>query len=292
MDEASSRFVDRLAVDKLLQEKLSRVHHRQPSPLPEATPPVCDQQGLALRSFPAAQPRATVLFAHGLYEDQSDIYRFLFTGLNRLGYTVELFFLPYHYQRKPADSLFGGEFFFSANLHRTRQAFLQASLEMSTCHRRLVRERRQPIFLAGFSMGGTIALQAAARLHDVPGVCLINPPAGLADLIWTSPLCQTIRADIEADGLDRAAVAAYFRDIDPAFAGVGSVDRQRVLMVQALYDLVTRQEQYEALAKAWQFPHRLKVHAGHLNTLRVPRLAEDMARFFDTQMPRAGQGCP
>jgi pimeloyl-ACP methyl ester carboxylesterase len=280
MDEASSRFVDRLAVDKLLQEKLSRVHHRQPSPLPESEAPVCESQGLT-RAFPAAQARATVLFAHGLFEDQSDIYRFLFTGLGRLGYGVELFCLPYHYHRKPADSLFGGEFFFSANLHRTRQAFVQAALEMSACYRRLVEERGQPVFLAGFSMGGTIALQAAARLPEAPGLCLINPPAGLADLIWNSPLCQTIRADIEADGLDHAAVAAYFRDIDPLFAGVGSVDRQRVLMIQALYDLVTRQQQYEALAEVWQFPHRLKYHAGHLNTLRVPRLAEDMARFFE-----------
>ncbi len=278
MDEASSRFVDRLAVDRLLQDKLSRVHHRQPSPLPDGDAPLCEDQDL--RSFPAPEARATVLFAHGLYEDQSDIYRFLFSGLNRQGYDVELFCLPYHYQRRPADSLFSGEFFFSANLHRTRQAFLQAAQELAACYSQLVRDKGHPIFLAGFSMGGTIALQAAARHHQVPGVCLINPPAGLADLIWTSPLCQTIRADIEAEGLDRAAVAAFFRDIDPLFAGVGSVDRQRVLMIQALYDLVTRQEQYEALAEAWQFPHRHKYQAGHLNTLRVPRLAEDMARFF------------
>lgn len=284
MDEASSRFVDRLAVDRLLQEKLSRVHHRQPSPVPEATPPLCESP--SLRSFPAAEPRATVLFAHGLFEEQTDIYRFLFSGLNRLGYSVELFFLPYHYQRKPADSLFSGEFFFSANLYRTRQAFFQASLEMGESYRRLACASQHPIFLAGFSMGATIALQAAGQLEGVPGVCLINPPAGLADLIWTSPLCQTIRADIETDGLDHAAVAAYFRGIDPLFVGVGSIDRERVLMIQALFDLVARQEQYEALAEVWRFPHRLKYHAGHLNTLRVPRMAEDMARFFDSQVAR------
>jgi pimeloyl-ACP methyl ester carboxylesterase len=282
MDEASSRFVDRLAMDKLLQEKLGRVHHRQPSPVPEATPPVCETQGL--RSFPAAEPRATVLFVHGLFEEQSEIYRFLFSGLNRLGYSVELFLLPYHYERKPADSLFSGEFFFSANLYRTRQAFLQASLEIGESYRRLARASQRPIFLAGFSMGATIALQAALRLQGVPAVCLINPPAGLADLIWTSPLCQTIRADIEADNLDHAAVAAYFRDIDPLFVDVGAIDRERVLMIQALFDLVTRQEQYEALAEVWRFPHRQKYHAGHLNTLRVPRMAEDMARFFDSHM--------
>jgi pimeloyl-ACP methyl ester carboxylesterase len=288
MDEASSRFVDRLAVDKLL-EKLSKVHHRQPKPLPDALAPVCESEGLRLRSFPASEARATILFAHGLFEDQSEMYGFLFSGLNRLGYAIELYGLPYHYGRKPADSQFSGELFFSGNLYRTRQAFLQASLEMSEAYRRLRREGERPVFLAGFSMGGTIALQTAVRLGDVPAVCMINPPAGLADLIWTSPLCQTIRADIEADNLDHAAVAAYFRDIDPLFSGVGAVDRERVLMIQALYDLVTRQEQYEAFAEAWQFPHRHKYNAGHLNTLRVPRMAEDMARFFDFQMRQTRQ---
>lgn len=300
MDEASSRFVDRIAVDKLLQDKLRKVHHGQPSqqlssstsmvaPSAEQTPSnACTH----LRSYPASAPRATVLFAHGLFEDQRDIYRFLFAGLNRLGYSVELYCLPYHYERKPADSLFSGEYFFSANLHRTRQAFLQAGSELRACHDRLSRQSAHPLFLAGFSMGATVALQAALHLGGVAGVCLLNPPAGLANLVWTSPLCQTIRADLEAAAIDCAAVAAYFQDIDPLFVNHDDVDKQRVLMIQALYDLVTSQEQYEALAVAWQLPHRLKYNAGHLNTLRVPRLAEDMARFFEAQMSEATDGAP
>jgi pimeloyl-ACP methyl ester carboxylesterase len=227
-----------------------------------------------------------------LFEDQRDIYRFLFAGLNRLGYSVELYCLPYHYERKPADSLFSGEYFFSANLYRTRQAFLQAGRELRACHERLSRQAQHPVFLAGFSMGATIAAQAALHLEGVAGVCLLNPPAGLANLIWTSPLCQTIRADLEAANLDCAAVAAYFRDIDPLFVNHARLDKQRLLMIQALYDLVTSQEQYEALAAAWQLAHRLKYNAGHLNTLRVPRLAEDMARFFDAQTPTAIEGHP
>jgi len=294
MDEASSRFVDRIAVDKLLQDKLSKVHHRQPShPEEPTTMPACQSDARSyLRAYPASRPRATVLFAHGLFEDQREIYRFLFSGLNRLGYSVELYCLPYHYERKPADSLFSGEFFFSANLHRTRQAFLQAGRELRACHERLTQEAGHPVFFAGFSMGATIALGAALQPGGAQGVCLLNPPAGLADLIWTSPLCQTIRADLEAADLDRAAVATYFQDIDPLYAYHGSLDKERMLMVQALYDLVTSQRQYDALAAVWQFPHRLKYNAGHLNTLRVPRLAEDMARFFDVRMPEGNEACP
>jgi hypothetical protein len=65
----------------------------------------------------------------------------------------------------------------------------------------------------------------------------------------------------------------------------------RILMIQALYDLVTEQRLYEALANTWQFPHRMKYNAGHLNTLRVPRLADDMAKFFEAlpARPRGNQ---
>lgn len=289
MDEASSRFVDRIAVEKLLQDKLCKVHHCQPIsvPVPDATASPDQEPWRYLRCYPSAEPRATILFAHGLFEDQRDLYRFLFSGLNRRGYTVELYCLPYHYERKPAGSLFSGEYFFSANLSRTRRALLQAGRELRICHDRLAKQSDRAVFLAGFSMGATIALQAALGLDRIAGVCLLNPPAGLADLIWTSPLCRTIRADLEVAKIEHAALATYFQDIDPLLiehGSHGSLDKGRLLMIQATYDLVTSQEQYEALAVGWQLPNRLKYNAGHLNTLRVPRLADDMASFFDAQL--------
>lgn len=283
MDEASSRFVDRLAMERLVGEKLAKVHHRPSLPIspPRPLPQKSDIAPADLISYPASLPRGTVLFAHGLYEEQREIYRFLFKGLTRLGYSVELYCLPYHYERQPVDSHFSGEFFFSADLARTRYAFLQAALELADCYARLRRDRNHPVFLAGFSMGASVALKASTALPTMDGVCAINPPAGLSDLIWRSPLCRTIRADLEAAGVSRAEVTDYFRDLDPLYLNHRAVDPGRVFVIHALYDLVTEQAQYEALAQAWGFQRHSKYKAGHLNTLRVPRLAEDMASFFD-----------
>ncbi|HYD41003.1 MAG TPA: alpha/beta fold hydrolase, partial [Anaeromyxobacter sp.] len=247
-----------------------------PATLPR---PVSDR--VQLLSYPAERPRGTVLFAHGLYESQREIYGFLFSGLRRHGYSVELYTLPYHYERKPAESLFSGEYFFSADLVRTRLAFLQAADELRGCLRSLRRDRGHPVYLGGFSMGGAIALLVAASLQALEGACAINPPANFPALIWTSPLCSTIRADLERAGADQGDVATWLRDIDPLHVRGEGGDRGRVLMVQALYDLVTAQDQYDELASAWQFQHRAVYPAGHLNTLRVPRLADDVARFFD-----------
>jgi pimeloyl-ACP methyl ester carboxylesterase len=283
MDEASSRFVDRIAVERLVGEKLARVSHRPELPFvpPPPDAPRSAPELVRLRSYPAEHPRATVLFVHGLFEEQREIYGFLFNGLRRHGYSVELYCLPYHYERKPEESLFSGEFFFSANLARTRDAFLQAVDEVRGCLAHLRRERSHPVYLAGFSMGAAIALLLASELESFEGACVINPPADFPELIWKSPLCTTIRADLEKAGAGRIDVAAAFFGIDPLHVRADAVDIRRVLMVQALYDLVTDQDQYEALARAWQFRHRARYAAGHLNTLRVPRLAEDIVRFFD-----------
>jgi pimeloyl-ACP methyl ester carboxylesterase len=291
MDEASSRFVDQIAVEKLLREKLAKVRHR-PAGVPEAGLAASPTHALApvpLRSYPAEHPRGTILFVHGLFENQRELYGFLFSGLRRNGYSVELYSLPYHYERKPEESLFSGEYFFSADLARTRQAFHQALGELRACLARLRRERNHPIYVAGFSMGGalTLLLAASVRQQDggLDGACVINPPCNFPELIWRSPLCATIRADLVEAGAGRDDVAAWLRDVDPLHVGAGAVDKGRVLMVQALYDLVTDQQRYEELAQAWQLQHRTRYAAGHLNTLRVPRLADDVARFFDN-LPR------
>jgi pimeloyl-ACP methyl ester carboxylesterase len=293
MDEASSRFVDRIAVDKLVQEKLAKVHHypARPLPPPTAFAGTLDYGTHQLISYPAERPRGTVLFVHGLFEDQREIYGFLFSGLRRLGYSIALYSLPHHYERKSPDSQFGGELFFSADITRTRQAFLQAAAELGALFARLRQKSTGPVYLAGFSMGASIALLLSTLVEGLDGVCAINPPAVFPDLIWSSPLCRTIRADLETAGVTADMVATYFRDIDPHTIDRNLATPGRILMIQALYDLVTEQRQYEALANTWQFPHRMKYNAGHLNTLRVPRLADDMAKFFDAlpACPRRNQ---
>ena len=282
MDEASSRFVDRLAMDKLVQEKLAKVHHYPAQPLPPPMPfaGTLDPESRHLVSYPVEGARGTVLFVHGLFEDQRDIYRFLFSGLRRLGFSVELYSLPHHYERQTTDSQFSGEFFFSADVARTRQAFLRAAAELGGILAGLREQTKGPVFLAGFSMGASIVLLLSSMVGTIDGACAINPPAVFPELIWTSPLCRTIRADLEAAGVTAEVVATYFQDIDPIAIDRRLVDPGRILMIHALYDLVTGQRQYEALADTWGFPHRIKYHAGHLNTLRVPRMADDMGRFF------------
>lgn len=312
MDEASSRFVDRLVLEKLLNEKLSKVQHRtslaalerQPELIPcdELGPIVFsrDQRGdsFLLRS-PVKQPhpsnewfrvvahevegaRGALIFVHGLFEDNRVIYRFLIDELNRLGYSVYVSTLPYHYERVPPESRFSGEFFMSADLVRTVHAFQSAVAELESCQTWLREQRTCPLFTVGFSMGATVALAQAARQKQSGGIVAINPAAGISSAIWTSPLCETIRQDLRASGIDEPTASRYVEPLCPLRSGFAPAVSARILMIRALYDQVTQQSQYDEISKLLPTANVLKYKAGHLNTLRVPRLATDIVAFCES----------
>ena len=315
MDEASSKFVDRLALEKIIGEKLSLVHHvpsKQPDALrmpafdafaqplgrPETAQsydpyitvlrspsftPHTENRLFFLRCHPAKEERGVVLLVHGLYEDNRAMYGFLIGELNRAGFSVYMTTLPFHHERTPAEARFSGEYFFSADLSRTKEAFVQAVLEVRLAYKWLTEYRSAPVFLTGFSMGGTVAMAAACATDCFERVCIVNPASMLSEVIWTSPLCATIKENLLAAGWERTEIDFAVSSFDPYMMPYMRTDDSRVLMIYALYDQITRADQYESFIERKQLSNILQYKAGHLNTLRVPRFATDLVRFFDRQ---------
>jgi hypothetical protein len=313
MDEASSRFVDRLVMDKIVTEKLTKVHHAPKEPIrnlmarsfegfvrtPGATriqkrlrenclvleSPISDtyEENRWLSVFPslAHDPKANIILVHGLFEESRNIYDFLIANLNRLGFSVYLMTLPFHYERQPSESRFSGEYFFSADLGRTKRAFRQAALEVQLCHEWLQMESDLPIFGVGFSMGGTVIQTVCGLANSMDGNCIINPAASLPRVMWTSPLCQTIKLDLLGAGLAEEQVNEVLKTFDPLQIKSGNFEREKMLLIYGCYDEVAPPDQYENLIKTWGLEGSIRYKSGHLNILRVPRLAEDIRTFFN-----------
>jgi pimeloyl-ACP methyl ester carboxylesterase len=239
MDEASSKFVDQLALERLLEEKLTQTHH-QPSRIdsslfesafprmkralqvPKSAPVSIIDAAITIESpevsgypenntvpiyiHPAVNERGASLLVHGLYEDNRSIYGFLVRELNRLGVTVYMITLPFHHERSPVSSGFSGELFFSADLGRTKAAFVQAVIEIRHCYNLIRRMVNGPLVITGFSMGGTLALAATASDDTIEGTIVVNPAAVLAEVVWTSPLLATIKNDLLSGGWHRATI--------------------------------------------------------------------------------------
>lgn len=313
MDEASSRFVDKIALERLVHGKLALVRHRPTASMsdlekltlrdlvrfdaqtevscgrgPETTllrskaddlDPL--QDWCPLVHYHAPNPKGTLLLVHGLFEDNRNIYGYLIGELNKHGYSVYLTTLPYHYERTPQSSAFSGEYFFSADLGRTKAAFCRACAEVHQAYQWLTASSSGPTFVVGFSMGAAVSLAVAALSHAFRGLFVINPAASLTDVMWTSPLCQTLKRDLIDAGYHQSDIERVLASFDPCLLTHPAMDLARIQMSYALYDQVTSIDQYEALIKRWNLSNVRSYKAGHLNTLRVPRLAEDIATFFN-----------
>jgi len=313
MDEASSKFVDRLVMEKLLEEKLRKVRHHpegglddpdslrdaladvQSRPLPET---VQTDDGFRFASpFPSGHllndfcevvvhrseaPRGAVVFLHGLFEESRGIYDFLFRNLQKAGFDIYQSTLPYHYSRKPTESLFGGEYFWSANFLRTSAAFRQAVCELHLLERIVAERTRRTPLVCGFSMGGCVSLLLAGLREDLHGVFAINPASTLSGIVWDSPLCSTIKADFLAAGRTADELRNAFSRFEPAGIERPALATERIHLCYGVYDQVTSLEQYESFARSWNLANTTALKAGHMNTLRAPRLAGDIAGFHDS----------
>lgn len=308
MDKASSQFLDTMVMDKLLGEKLEKVQH-----LPEHFPqdlqePFCSAfssissigeiketaDGLLLQSpvetmykenssmeikvHIPENPKGAIVLLHGLFEDNRDIYSFLIKGLLQQGFVIYHATLPYHFERTPEKSLFSGEFFWSAHIKRTRNAFEQAVYELyQLVH--FAKSEWGHAYITGFSMGATVSMMLGALYDEIDGICAINPSGGLCDIVWDSPLCKTIKQDFLSGGYTQQDMQKVFSLFEPLGSGP-KISIDNILMISALYDKVTEQYQYENMKNKWKLIHTVKYNAGHLNTLRVPRLATDISTFF------------
>lgn len=316
MDEASSRFVDKLSIERLLSEKLGKVHHSPKVPFDElegdlfsdfssvscnakistnyqtgmmqlSSPVHCDYQenrSLPVYSHDIKNPRGTIILVHGLFEDNRNIYTFLIKGLNSAGYNVKMLTLPFHYERTPKDSLFSGEYFWSADIVRTRNAFKQAVYELYQLYNWFTSALDHPVFIASFSMGAGVSLMLATLFPDIKGLFVINPASALSNIVWDSPLCRTIKEDYFQAGYTIENLKKMYALFEPISADKIVTDPDNICLVYAQYDMVTEQKQYLRLIEKWKLKNILSYKAGHLNTLRVPRLADDIAGFFDARI--------
>ncbi|HEX2959407.1 MAG TPA: hypothetical protein VHO70_21410 [Chitinispirillaceae bacterium] len=311
MNEASSKYVDQLVLDKLLSEKLQQVHHYpgkdidlttsvfdmikeiEQKQLPEFNKNVSgytfksvinsgyeENDICPVFSYECENPVASIVFTHGLFEDNRKIYGFLFECLNRSGLNVYLCTLPYHYERKPLQSLFSGEYFWSADFERTRRAFVQGVFDVYSLYSFIKKRNNHDVFLTGFSMGGAVNLVLGAAVKEIKGITAINPATSLSEIVWDSPLCKYMKNDFLEAGYTLEQLKIAYKTFEPVSIDIDLFNSDRFMICYALYDQVTSTDIYRQFIEKWKIKNVHEYKAGHLTTLRVPRLAQDIFDFI------------
>ncbi|MFP4015582.1 MAG: alpha/beta fold hydrolase [Halanaerobiales bacterium] len=319
MNETSSKFVDTMAMERLLTEKLSKVSHSPVNSIFKQIDININSLGkysldetsvkeyrttnmnyFMLPSFfrashytknddvylyhsSAENPEGNILLLHGLYDDNLGNYNFLIKLLNELKMNVFLMILPFHYDRKPDESLFSGEFFFSADFYRSRFAFKQALFDIENSLQFINQHNPLPTVLAGFSMGGCLVSRYYLLKKHSIDIFLINPVTNLTTLPWDNPLMITIRKDIEDSGTDINDYKSVFKELN-VYENIKKPFGENTAMVYSSYDQIIREEKYQLFIKKAGIEKVNTYLAGHLNILRVPKLSRDIYNFFNKQV--------
>jgi len=316
MDEASSRFVDKIVMDKIVSEKLSQVCHAPEADIEELSRDIYKgfdvlskksieivhsaKDSLLFKSpiesaFPensevpvkislSESSKAKVILVHGLFEENRDIYTYLIKNLNRFGYDIYQTTLPFHYERTPSQSLFSGEYFWSANIQRSRFAFNQSVTELFQLYKYLKAQDSAPVYIVSFSMGGGVAQSLMSLTDELDKVFLLNPTCSLSAIVWDSPLCQTIKNDLIKCGWSLKEIIEIYSHFDPATLLSKKDLSAKTAIGYGIYDMITQEYQYKELIAKLRFTNNYEYHSGHLNLLRVPKLGADIHAFFSTEI--------
>jgi hypothetical protein len=129
-------------------------------------------------------------------------------------------------------------------------------------------------------MGGAVNLVLGAVSKEIKGIVAINPASSLSSIVWDSPLCKTIKQDFFDAGYSWEQIKNAYKTFEPVNVDIKSINADRFMICYGAYDQVTSPDQYRELINRWNIRNFHEYKSGHLNTLRVPRLAQDIFNFI------------
>jgi len=119
--------------------------------------------------IPAVNARALVIVTHGIAASKSDVLPYVIQ-FNKAGYALILYDLRHHSE--------------STGAHCTLGYWETEDLVQVTAQARAVYTPDKPVLYWGFSLGGTVALLAAARVAEVRGIVAQSPFPSLHEVVW------------------------------------------------------------------------------------------------------------
>lgn len=221
---------------------------------------------------PRKPGRGALLYLHGWMAPSFEMEaRYLFAPLvERWGVALLALSLPFHMARRPAASSFSGEFFISADLTRTLEAFRQAVAETRALLAWLRRETNGPVALAGISLGALVAALALGGGAEPDLALLALTPADPAHTLAQAPLLRHVRAACRSNGVTPEQMERWAPLVRPA-ALCPRVPPERLFLVHGRDDRISFPEDVVEWWQAWGRPPLAWYQGGHFTILLSPR---------------------
>jgi pimeloyl-ACP methyl ester carboxylesterase len=227
-----------------------------------------------------ALDRPAVLFLHGWNASVAYYINYCRTGhrLARRGIHCALVNMPYHVQRKPNR---WNEYFLTENIARTAQAVQQAVIESRIILRWLRAHHRGPVGVWGISLGGWIASILACVERELDFAVLMTPAVRLDRQIWELEFLKAMKQSFIEQGATREDIERVAMPMLPKFHQP-LLERDRILIIQALYDQFLGTDTIDELWQAWGRPRIERYPHGHISILMDAGVLQTACDFIKT----------
>lgn len=223
-----------------------------------------------------------VVFVHGWRMDSLDRIKKMFNNriMNDLKWNMYYFTLPYHFQRKPENSFYNGEYMISANINRTLQSIRQAVVDLRALIQWIKANKKGPVILIGVSLGGFITNLTAILETEIDALVSIFYANRLSYAIWNTIPGKFIREDLEHHGVNYKDLIKYWQITEPNQA-IPKMDKDNILLISAKYDQYVDLEDANYLWESWEKPKRYVYNCGHAGiVLNRKKIAMDTLSFL------------
>ncbi|MCX6907696.1 MAG: alpha/beta fold hydrolase [Verrucomicrobia bacterium] len=227
-----------------------------------------------------ALERPVVLFLHGWNASIAYYLNYCRTGhrLARRDIHCALVNLPYHVRRKPNR---WNEYFLTENITQTVQAVQQAVIEARIILRWLREHHRGPVGVWGISLGGWIASILACVERELDFAVLMTPAVRLDRQIWDLAFLKAMKASFLKQGASQEDIERIAAPMLPKFHQP-LLERDRILLIEALYDQFLGPETIDELWQAWGQPRIERYQHGHISILMDASVLQTATDFIKT----------
>ncbi len=231
--------------------------------------------------------RAAIVVSHGwtgkdLHKEYKRGTRNLF-GYEEAGYDALMIQQPYHGLRAPEDGFFSGEYFLSAEIALTNEAFAQTVTD-ARCAAMWLRERYEVVGAEGGSLGGITTLLLAAMDDKLNFAIAWVPPSMVGTVPMESALAHFVADGYARAGLGRADVEDILYVTNPANMKP-AIDKEDILIFAGMGDNFVPPSQTLAVWEAWDRPPIIWFAGGHAVNYQIKDCREKELEFLIERLP-------
>ncbi|GFP74091.1 alpha/beta hydrolase [Clostridium fungisolvens] len=228
------------------------------------------------------EPKNTsVILIHGWRSEELNRLENVFlNSFIEESYDAYSYILPFHMERCPNESLYSGEYFFSANVNRTLKSVQQSISDIRALIRYIKEKREGKVIVIGLSLGGMISNLLCEVEENIDLLISLFYANDLHFTAYETIVGKFVKEDFIKNGFDRERLKRNWSIINPSLKKP-LIDKDKIFLVSGYYDKYIMNKDSDILWTSWDKPKRYVYKCGHSGiVLNKSKIRNDVLSFI------------